>query len=101
MIIVTVIVKLKKLLELFQNTIYSNHRYLITTSDQPMMVKKIGYNLYVSDIRYQKFFGSTHPIKVELKFDGVLPAGIYGYALVLTNKSISISSDRQRHFNLI
>ena len=61
----------------------------------------IGYNLYVFDIRYQKDFENSQPIKMEFKFTGVVPAGIYGYALVLTNKRISISSDGQRHFDLI
>ena len=61
----------------------------------------IGYNLYVFDIRYLKKFESVQPIKVEVVIDGVVPAGIYGYALVLTNKLISISSDGQRHFDLI
>ena len=61
----------------------------------------IGYNLYVFDIRYQKDFENAHPIQVEFKFDQSIPAGIYGYALVLTNKKISISSDGQRHFDLI
>ena len=60
----------------------------------------IGYNIYAFDIRYQKNFESSQPIKVELKFDGVIPAGIYGYFLVLTNKLISISSDGQRMFDL-
>ena len=60
-----------------------------------------GYNLYVFDIRYQKNFENSQPIKVEFKFDGVVPAGIYGYALVLTNNKMSISSDGQRHFDLI
>ena len=50
-------------------------------------------------IRYQEEFESSQPKKVEFKFDGVIPAGIYG--LVLTNKLISISSDGQRHFDLI
>ena len=45
-----------------------------------------GYNWYVFDIRYQKKFENLQPIKVEFKFDRVVPAGIYGYALVLTNK---------------
>ena len=53
------------------------------------------------DIRYQKRFESAQPIKVEFKFNGAVPAGIYGYALVLTNKILSISSDGQRHFDLI
>ena len=60
----------------------------------------IGYNIYASDIRYQKNFENSQPIKVEFKFDGVIPAGIYGYALVLTNKLISISSDGQRMSDL-
>ena len=60
-----------------------------------------GYNLYVFDIRYQKNFENAQPIKVEFKFDQPIPAGIYGYALVLTNKKISTSSDGQRHFDLI
>ena len=61
----------------------------------------IGYNLYVFDIRYQKNFTNSQPIKVEFKFDGVVPNDINGYALVLTNKLVSISSDGQRHFDLI
>ena len=60
----------------------------------------IGYNIYSFDIRYQKDFKSSQRIKVEFKFDGVVPAGIYGYALVLTNRLISISSDGQRMFDL-
>ena len=60
----------------------------------------IGYNIYAFDIRNQKNFESCQPIKVEFKFAGVIPAGIYGYALVLTNKLISISSDGQRMFDL-
>ena len=42
----------------------------------------IGYDLYVFDIRYQKNQESALPIKVEFKFNGVVPAGVYGYALV-------------------
>ena len=60
----------------------------------------IGYNLYIFDIRYQKTFESAQPTKVEFKFDGVVPAGIYGYALVLANRIISISSDGQKMFDL-
>ena len=61
----------------------------------------VGYNLYVFDIRYQKNFENAQPIKVKFKFDGVVPNDINGYALVLTNKIVSISSDGQRHFDLI
>ena len=60
----------------------------------------IGYNIYAFDIRYQKNFENAQPVKVEFKFSENIPAGIYGYALVLTNKSISISSDGQRIFDL-
>ena len=60
----------------------------------------IGYDIYAFDIRYQKNFESSQPIKVEFKFDGVIPAGIYGYASVLTNRLISIISDGQRMFDL-
>ena len=69
--------------------------------DHLMMVKNnIGYNLYLFDIRYQKNFESAEPFKVEFRFSEDVLAGIYGYALVLTNKSISISSDGQRMFDL-
>ena len=60
----------------------------------------IGYNIYAFDIQYQKNFESSQPIKVEFKFDGVVPAGIYGYALVLTNRLVSIGSDGERMFDL-
>ena len=60
----------------------------------------IGYNLYVFDIRYQKNFTNSQPIKVEFKFEGVVPNDINGYGLVLTNKLVSKSSDGQRHFDL-
>ena len=61
----------------------------------------VGYNLYVFDIRYQKNYTASQPIKIEFKFDGVVPNNVNGYALVLTNKLVSISSDGQRHFDLI
>ena len=61
----------------------------------------VGYNLYVFDIRYQKIFTNSQPIKVEFKFNGVVPNDVNGYALVLTNKLVSISSDGQRHFDLV
>ena len=61
----------------------------------------IGYNLHAFDIRYQKNFENGQPVKVEFKFSEDIAAGIYGYALVLTNKLISISSDGQRMFDLV
>ena len=61
----------------------------------------IGYNIYAFDIRYQKNFENAQPVKVEFKFSENIDAGIYGYALVLTNRLISISSDGQRMFDLV
>ena len=60
-----------------------------------------GYKLYVSDIRYKKQLASAQPINVYFNFSENLPAGFFNYALVLTNKFVSISSDGQRHFDLI
>ena len=60
----------------------------------------IGYNIHVFDIRYQKKCESGQSVKIEFEFDGVIPAGIYGYALVLTNRLVSISSDGLRMFDL-
>ena len=64
-------------------------------------VNKIGYNLYAFDIRYQKNFENAQPVKAEFKFSEDIPAGIYGYALVLTKRLASITSDGQRMFDLI
>ena len=61
----------------------------------------IGYNIYAFDIRYQKIFENAQPIKVEFKFSENIAAGIYGYALVLTNRLVSITSDGQRMFDLV
>ena len=63
--------------------------------------KEIGYNLYVFDIRYQKKLESSQPIKVYFEFSQNVPTGIYGYGLVLTKKLVGISSNGQRHFDLI
>ena len=60
----------------------------------------IGYNIHAFDIRYQKTFESGESVKKEFKFDDAVPAGICAYALVLTNKLVSISSDGQRMFDL-
>ena len=60
----------------------------------------IGYNIFAFDIRYQKNFENAQPVKVEFKFSENIPGGIYGYALVLTNRLASISSDGQRMFDL-
>ena len=61
----------------------------------------VGCNLYVCDTRYQQTFTASQPIKVEIKIDGVVPNDVNGYALLLTNKLVSVSSDGQKHFDLI
>ena len=61
----------------------------------------IGYKIYAIDIRYQKNFENAQPVKVEFKFSENIPAGIYGYSLVLTNRLASITSDGQRMFDLV
>ena len=60
----------------------------------------VGYNIYAFDIRYQKNFENAQPVKVEFKFSENIAGGIYGYALVLTNRLASITSDGQRMFDL-
>ena len=60
----------------------------------------IAYNIYAFDIRYQKNFENLQPVKVEFIFSEDIPAGIYGYALVLTKRLASITSDGQRIFDL-
>ena len=44
---------------------------------------------------------SGQSVKVDFKIDGVVPAGVHGYALNLTNRLVSISSDGQRLFDLV
>ena len=60
----------------------------------------VGYNMHRFDIRYQKNFENAQLVKVEFKYSANIPAGIYRYALVLTNRLASISSDGQRMFDL-
>ena len=60
----------------------------------------IGYNIHVFDIRYHKNYQSGQSVKAEIKLDKIVPAGVYAYGLVLTNRLVNISSDGQRMFNL-
>ena len=54
----------------------------------------VGYNFYAFDIRYQKNYTASQPIEVEFKINGVIPNNVKGYDLVLTNKLVSVTSDR-------
>ena len=58
-----------------------------------------GYNIHPFDIRYQKNFESAQPVKVEFEFPESIPAGIYGYSIVLTNRLASIGTYGQRKFD--
>ena len=64
-------------------------------------VNIVGCNLYVLDIRYEQKFTASQPVKEEFRFDGVVSNDINGYALLLTNNLVSVSSSGQRHFDLI
>ena len=61
----------------------------------------VGYNLLIIDKRDQKKITAFQSIKVEFKFDGVVPSNIIAYDLVSTNTVLNVSSDGQKHFNLI
>ena len=60
------------------------------------------YNFYVFDLSKQKDHIASQPIRLEVKFIAAIDVSNFiAYALVLTPKLISISSDGQRHFDLI
>ena len=61
----------------------------------------IGYNIHVFEIRYQENYQSGQSIKIDFKSDKIVPAGVFGYALVLTNRLVNISSDGQRMLDLV
>ena len=65
-----------------------------------MMAMKLAIIYAVSIYHIRKNFETGQSVEVEFKLDGVLPAGIYGNALVLINRLVSISSDGQRMFEL-
>ena len=59
-------------------------------------------NFYVFDLSKQKDQIARQPIRLEFKFSAAIDVADYiTYALVLTPKLISISSDGQRHFDLL
>ena len=60
------------------------------------------YNFYVFDRSKQKDQIASQPIRLEFKFNAAFGVAKYiAYASVLTPKLISISSDGQRHFDLL
>ena len=63
---------------------------------------RTNYNFYVFDLSKQKDHIVSQPIRLEIKFIAAIDVADYiAYALVLAPKLISISSDGQRHFDLI
>ena len=62
---------------------------------------RTNYNFYVFDLSKQKDHIASQPIRLKFKFNAAIDVADYiAYALVLTPKLISISSDGQRHFDL-
>ena len=63
---------------------------------------RTNYNFYVFDLSKQKDPIGSQPIRLEFKFNAAINVADYiAYALVLTPKLISISSDGRRHFDLL
>ena len=63
---------------------------------------RTSYNFYVFDLSKQNSPIASDPIRLEFKFSaGFGVADFVAHALVLTPKEISISSDGQRHFDLL
>ena len=63
---------------------------------------RTNFNFYVFDISKQKEHFSSQPIRLEFKFSAAIDVADYtAFALVLSPRLISISSDGQRHFDLL
>ena len=63
---------------------------------------RTNYKFFVFDLSKQNDNIASQPIRLEFKFNAAIDvADFIAYALVLTPKLISISSDGQRHFDLL
>ena len=80
---------------------YFTQKYFITCNNYPD--GNPAYNLYVFDVRHHQDSSSAQRIKVRFDFRPAVPAAtnLNGYALSITNKKLSISSDGQSHFDLV
>ena len=80
---------------------YITQKDFITSNNYPD--GNPGYNLYVFDIRHHQDYSSAEPIKVRSDFRPAVPAAanLIRFALLLTNKVVSVSSDDQREFDLV
>ena len=77
---------------------YLTQKDFITSNKYPD--GKPGYNLYVFHMRHHQDCSSAQPIKVRIDFRPAVPAAtnLIGYAILLTNKLVSVSSNGQRQF---
>ena len=95
----------------FHEAYYQIENFFLKHSEDRIMKPFIGpnsfrrfYNLYVIDISNQKDHIAAQPISVEFKFYNKRDIDVKNYtafALVLTNRLISISSDSKRMFDII
>ena len=77
------------------NSTYSTHLLICTISEVVIIFK-------VFDLSKQKDQIASQPIRLDFKFNAAFGvADFIAYASVLTPKLISISSDGQRHFDLL
>ena len=62
-----------------------------------------GYRLFVFINSHHQEFISAQPVKVRFVFRPAVPAAtnLIGYALLLKNKLLLLSSDGQRQFDLV
>ena len=81
--------------------IYITQKEFITPNNYPD--NKPGYILNVFDFRHHQDYSSVQPIKERFDFRAAVPTAtnLIGYALLLTNKLVSVSSDGQRKLGLI
>ena len=80
---------------------YITQKELITANKYPD--GNPGFNLYIFDNSHHQDFSSAQPIKVRFHFRPAVPAATnpIGYALLSTNKLVSVSSEGQKQFDLI
>ena len=95
----------------FHEAYYQIENFFLKHSEDRILKPFIGinsfrryYNFYVFDLTNQKDHISAQPISVDFKFYNVAGTNVRDYtafALVLTNRLVSISSDRKRMFDII
>ena len=84
-----------------QPYIFDNECRITNVNDAGCAKKDVGYNSFSFLYRTSRNFAAAKPTKGQYKCVAVVPADKNGFALVVTNKLISVSSDGQRHCDLI